>query len=312
MNEITFSKITLKDVPALHRLALENDGNKQLTTQNFKHWYLENPVKSNSMWKAELNNEVEGYATTNNFYYNIDGNEKLVALPQNVLTSEKIRGKGVFGKLYRYTEDENREVNKVDFFLTSTGEMSTAIFLEKFGYLRGVCPDVVIQPFSLLHCFYPKTYQLVSDLNSIELEQVFDFNYGRKKTIDYLKWRYRNCSSATLKILQITKKGEKVGYAFLIVQRKKKMKVLTLVDLISRSEDEIPYIMHACSIFFSKNGYPILMYFRLNALKENRGLKIRLKNRFNFLVKGKSNEDSVFLSKMPFNYFLGDLDYFWD
>ena len=35
------------------------------------------------------------------------------------------------------------------------------------------------------------------------------------------------------------------------------------------------------------------------------------KNKFNFLIKGKSENQTQLLSEIPLNYYFGDLDYFW-
>ena len=82
--EIEYAKITESDVSAIYDLSINNGGNENFTMQNFIHWYLNNPTNSNSMWKGMLNGNTEGFATTNNFIYIINGKENLVALPQNV------------------------------------------------------------------------------------------------------------------------------------------------------------------------------------------------------------------------------------
>jgi len=310
-NNIDYAKITENDVASIYELALNNGGNKNFTLENFNHWYLKNPTSSNSMWKANLNGNTEGYATTNNFIYIINGKENLVALPQNVLTSEKIRGKGVFGKLYYLTEEENLSTNGVNLFLTSTGEMSTPIFLNKFKYLRAKCPDILailLNPFNLLAA---KWYKIIEDIDDIQLENVYCLDNSRKKTIDYYKWRYSNCSNKILKILEVNDNGKKIGYAFLIIQKKRGIKTLILADMLFSNESDISKIIDACSVYSTKKLFPVLIMFKLTLSYNKIRFQLSFKNKFNFLIKGKSENQTQLLSEIPLNYYFGDLDYFW-
>lgn len=310
-NKIEFGKITAKDVPSLYELALENGGNKDFTLNNFTHWYLSNPTQSNSMWKVLQNEEIEGYATTNNFIYTINGKDNLVALPQNVLTSEKIRGKGLFGKLYFKTEDENLNLNNVDFFLTSTGGMSTPIFLQKFGYLRALCPDIVAILPSPLKIFSPKKYRLIDSLKTIQFNDVFNLKNSRKKDLEYFKWRYSNIDRRLLKILEVSDAGSILGYAFLVVQKKYGIKTLILADILSDKEENILSIIEACHVYTSKNLFFALLMFKLTLKNNKQRFQLSIKNKFNFLVKGKTEKETLELSYLPLNFFFGDLDYFW-
>jgi len=61
---VKFSKITLQDFPIIQKIALENGGSKTINESNFNHWYLKNPSASNSIFKVEVENSIEGYATT--------------------------------------------------------------------------------------------------------------------------------------------------------------------------------------------------------------------------------------------------------
>lgn len=310
-NNIEYSKITDNDVSSIYELAFHNGGNKYFTLKNFKHWYLKNPTKSNSMWKASLNGKTEGYATTNNFVYIINGKENLIALPQNVLTSKKIRGKGIFGKLYYHTEEENLNTNGVNFFITSTGKMSTPIFLSKFKYLRARCPDIIALLFNPLNFFVAERYKIIEDINDIHLETIYCIDNSRKKTIEYYKWRYSNCTNKTLRILEVNDCGKKIGYAFLIIQRKRGLKTLILADILCSNENDISNIIDTCSVYSSKKLYLALIMFKLTSCIKRR-FQLSFKNKFNFLVKGKSERETQLLSEISLNYFFGDLDYFWE
>jgi hypothetical protein len=309
---IEYSKITEKDVTSIYELAIKNGGNKKFTLKNFIHWYLNNPTNSHSMWKASENDKIEGYATTNNFIYIINGKEKLVALPQNVLTSEKIRGKGVFGKLYYRTEEENFNTLGANLFLTSTGEMSTPIFLNKFGYLRAKCPDILAILPSLFLIFVRKPYKVIENLDDIHLDKIYCLNNSRKKNVDYFKWRYSNCTSKTLRILEINERGKKIGYAFLINQKKRGLKTLILADILCSKESDISKIIDASKVYSTKKFFLILIMFKLNLSNQKNKFNFSFKNKFNFLIKGKSDMETLLLSETPLNYYFGDLDYFWE
>jgi hypothetical protein len=307
---IKFSKITLQDLTVIQKIALENGGSKTINKSNFTHWYLENPTASNSILKVEVDNTIEGYATTNNFVYTLDNKNYLVALPQNVLTTEKCRGKGLFGKLYYLTEKENIETNHVDFFLTSTNSLSTPIFLSKFGYLRGFCPPILIKLFSPFSLFSKVNYKPVDDLTSIKINH-FNLNNSRKKNMNYFQWRYSQTNKKNLKVISVIDNNQTIGYAFLIAQIKKGFRVLMLADIICSNEKFYSKIIKACHTYASKNFYVGFLMFELQNENINHGSNIKLKNKFNFLVKGKCDDETKKLSQIKFNYFFGDLDYFW-
>ena len=141
-------------------------------------------------WKATLEGHIEGYATTNNFQFRINDKLCWVAMPQNVLTSHKLRGKGVFQLLYQKTELDNIEQNNVDYFITFTNELSTPIFLKKFGYINGKCPDVLISLFNPFHLFFNVQYKREDSLESLHQDECHSMNNSILKSKEYYQWRY--------------------------------------------------------------------------------------------------------------------------
>ena len=305
-----FEKISINDLNRIIDLAKNNNGNADLTPTNFEHWYFKNPTQSFSLWKVIVDNKLEGYATTNNFNYFINNQFFKVALPQNVLTSYDVRGKGFFGKLYLQTEKENITENKVDCFMTFTGDMSTPIFLNKFNYIRGKCPDIKIyfnNPFWIIS---KKNYKLIN------LEDVKDFSNcslpnSRIKNYDYFKWRYSNCNKQNLKIISVQENDIAIGYAFLIVKKKMGIKFLILADILTENQNQIEFIINTCKKYSSKSLFAFLTMFKLEILTKKIEFSINIKNRFNFLVKGKTEIETENLSTTDFNFFIGDLDFFW-
>ena len=301
-------KIEKADLPELKTLALENGGNKKMHEHYFEHVYFKNPSNSKSLWKVIVNKAIEGFATTNNFKFTLDGNNYLVAMPQNVLTSVKLRGKGLFNKLYSETERDNIENNKVDFFMTFTNKLSTPIFLNKFGYLKGKCPDLLIfisNPFDLLS---KRKYHRIASIDSIKFNTDFKFNNSFLKSAEFFLWRYKLYDINNLHIISITENEIIIGYAFFIVEKKKSIKFLILSDIISFKQENLNLIIKQCKIYTTKNYFAFLMMFDLNIERTKDILTFTFKDRFNFLVKGKISEESKMLSTKSFNLFFSDID----
>ena len=306
--DFTFSKIGQADKTAMKNLAYHNGGNKKLTEDNIEHWYFNNPSNSHSLWKVEVNGIMEGYATTNNFRYYIDNKECLVAMPQNVLTSINIRGKGLFNKLYYKTEADNLEENKVDYLLTFTNEMSTPIFLNKFGYVKGRCPLSLITFLNPVDLFAKKKYTRVEDINTIDVTTLFHFSNAMQKSMAYFQWRYRKYTKEDLHVIAVIEDQQTIGYAFLKVEKKKGIKFLILADMVCEKEEYIRLIVEACRVYTTRNFFSFMLMFDIPTKLSKRFFKLSVKNRFNFLVKGKTPEETTILSEKDFVFFLGDLD----
>lgn len=306
--DFELSKVTESDYTAMYNLILNNGGNKNLTEDKLQHWYSDNPSKSNSLWKVVVEDAIEGFATTNNFRYIIENRECLVAMPQNVITSLKIRGKGLFNKLYFKTELDNIENNNVAYFLTFTNKLSTPIFLKKFGYLKGKCPSLLITLFNPLNLFFKKKYKSVENLNSIDYFQFYHFNNSMLKSKEYFQWRYYKYTEKKLRIITVLENKKEIGHAILLVEKKKGIKFLVLSDIICYTPENIPLIINACHAYTAKNYFPFMIMFDIDH-KINKGIfTLTIKERFNFLVKGKTVEETEMLSLINFNYFFGDMD----
>ncbi len=306
------SKADEADAREIEMLSLKNGGNKKLTKEFILHWYFENPSGSFAIWKVVVNNKIEGFATTNNFKFIINSNSVNVAMPQNVLTSEKIRGKGLFNKLYFKTEHQNIYENNVEAFLTFTNELSTSIFLKKFNYIKGKCPIVIFHTLSPTYFFKKKNFQQlysIDDIEAVFLEKKFVLNNSMQKDKQYYKWRYSHYAENELHILKVVDEDNVIGYAILKVEKKKGLRFLIIMDMIFIDPDYIVNIIHSCLSFSAKKLYAGTMMFELpfcKALKDI--LQFNIRSRFNFLVKGKDADHSPTLSAVDFNMFFGDMD----
>ena len=82
-----------------------------------------------------------------------------------------------------------------------------------------------------------------------------------------------------------------------------------LTDMIYRNQQEINDIVDACKKYTVHHFYAMMMMFGLEGSVKRGLTTIVINNRFNFLVKGKSTQDTRILSEKTFNLFLGDTDF---
>lgn len=306
--DFLLERIAIADLTALKVLSKNNGGNPSMDEHYFEHIYFNNPSNSQSLWKVVVNSEIEGFATTNNFDFCINNKKCLCAMPQNVLTSVKLRGRGLFYKLYSKTENDNLENRNVKYFLTFTNDLSTPIFLNKFGYFRGKCPKLLIFVSNPLQIAFKKKYRRIEDFNSINFIKLYAFKDALCKSKEFYIWRYKLYNKTNSHFISITNNSLIIGYAIFIVQKKKGIKFLILSDIISYKRENISQIIEVCKTYAVKNFFPFLIMFQLDVNIRKSMLTIKLKNRFNFLVKGKTLEENEMLSKKNFNLFFGDID----
>jgi hypothetical protein len=310
--EYSLAKIVEADKMEIELLALETEGNKKFNTAYIQHWYFDNPSNSFSLWKVVVNNKIEGYATTNNFRYIINGKQIMVAMPQNVLTSARIRGKGLFNKLYLKTEFHNINENHVSAFLTFTNSLSTPIFLNKFNYIRGKCPIIFFDFFSVVNLFKKKNFERLNSINEIEssfFKKAYYFDNAMQKNEQYYKWRYSGYTHKKLHIIKVFNKEDTIGYVFLKEEKRKGIKFLILMDIIAINPEYILNIIKSSFNYSSRKFYFGTMMFDLPSCKiKNDVLRLKIKDRFNFLVKGKDADYTNTLSGINFNMFFGDMD----
>ncbi len=309
--DYTFEKVSDNDLDEIESLSKEKDGNKNLTNNFIRHWYFKNPSHSFSIWKVIVNDKIEGFATSNNFKYIINNELLKVAMPQNVLTSRRIRGKGFFNKLYFKTESHNINENGITAFLTFTNELSTPIFLNKFSYARGKCPLVIFNLFSLNSFFKKKNFVRLNSIDEIEnvfFKDSFHFNNAMYKDEEYYRWRYANYERKVIHVIKVFAADTK-GFAILKEEKKKGIKFLIVMDIICVNKNNMPDVIQACFNYVSRNFYFGSMIFDLPdySIKKNL-LQLRFHNRFNFLVKGKDVQFTKTLSGLDFNMFFADLD----
>lgn len=283
--------------------------NSRFTNEHILDWYFNKGIGSFSFWISLQENVLKGYATTNNFRFLLSQKEANVSVPQNVYVVEELRGKGVFGKLYRETEGENIQELKTDFFLTFTNHLSTDIFLQKFGYLRANCPHLLVSLFNPLLFFKKPNYRKLVNMDDISFSGIYSFENSFIKDEKYYRWRYKNYKPNKLKILEVGVRTNPIGYAILLETKKRGIRFLMLADIICYKPTDSKVIFKEAQRYATRSLSAFLLAYKLEAMQYNGLLCFQIKNRFNLLVKGKTSKETVDLSKLQYNLCMGDMDF---
>lgn len=317
MDNIDIVKATENDVADL-QILIREENNQDISAQYLRDWYWRNPFESSSVICCEKGGRKLGMASTNNFRMQIDGENVLVAFPQKVLTSSEIRGQGYFSKLYFENEKDNLGNKGVDLFLTFTNQMSTPIFLKKFAYKTGQCPDTIILPSWLFFLIGRAAKMKVKDQFETQfLDELKPLAYHNSVVKDksYLNWRYNLAPAKkghTYVKIEVTRDQKILGYAVVKKMVKKGIPMLVIADLIvHRIEHAADVIRQACyygtikgclavTLLDNEMVGPVLARFKWKVVKSNA---------LNFLVKGKSEQSTEQLTKTHFNFSFGDLDF---
>ncbi|HLG34468.1 MAG TPA: hypothetical protein VI757_06260 [Bacteroidia bacterium] len=307
---IQFERTTEKHLSAVSQFISLQTGNEKATPSYLQWWFLKNSV-SCSLQHVELNGNIAGIAATNNFRINFQGAQHLVAMPQKVLTDSRLRGQGLFSKLYLKTEEENLKVNHVDFFLTFTNEASTPVFLRKLGYKKGISPDVFLIFPGISNLFSRKKYEVTSNLEQRDDYRfsATGFNNSFIKDDIYFKWRYFSFEDD---IVMITHRHEhKPEAIFLKRVVKSKIPFYAVLDIVSESEESASLLIRYALNYSVRNfsaGLMALNHQRVEPVFK-KFIRYRVRSRFHFLVKGKNETETESLAQTKFNFTFGDLDF---
>jgi hypothetical protein len=301
------------ELDAVACLINREEGTRIISSAYLRWWYFQNPSQSFSFVHVQREGSIEGLATTNNFRIDIDGRYALAAMPQKVLTSRAVRGKGYFGRLYRQTEAENIS-HGVDCFLTFTNSMSTPIFLEKFGYRRGISPSVFVVP-ALFSFFRRSFYRLANqfDENYLCRDDLIHTENSLCKGAEYFKWRYFGYEDSQFVVLNLVgRNSENEGYV--ILKRKVVMFVplYVVMDIITHSQPNAIKLLQESLNYAIKNLAFGIMILENNIFPNGPpfALCMKRRNKFNFLVKARTDRLTEKLALVRFNWFAGDLDFF--
>ncbi|WP_372366814.1 hypothetical protein [Candidatus Uabimicrobium sp. HlEnr_7] len=286
------------------------DNDKNANIDYLQYWYEKNPNSSYSIAICKVGEETEGVASTNNFVFNIQNHAKQVAMPQKVLTSPKIRGQGIFGKLYRMTEADNL-AKGIDCFFTFTNAMSTPIFLQKFNYTKGQSPQICLLVANPLHCLRLRKPYIIVDkfCENYWQRDLLQIPNAMVKNASYYKWRYQDYKSNMY--IKLRSPAQNNGYVVLKKMYKKKIAFFALLDIITDDSKNITELITIAYSYASSRLSLGLMvcYHQLFSSALDRFYQIRFNDRLNFLVKGKTLAETEMLNKIKFSFTFGDFDF---
>ncbi|GAA4373072.1 GNAT family N-acetyltransferase [Hymenobacter koreensis] len=312
-DDITITRATqadLADVVELNRT--ENDDDR-MTTGYLDWWYFNNPFNSFSFFLARFQGKGAGMCTSNDAIFSINGKPWKSGFIQKVLTSNAVRGKGLFGKLYVKTDTDFMERGG-DCFLAFPNAVAKPIYLAKYNYSHGIYPDLTLLFTNPAHLLSGGNYEVVTKLDDAFFQIAsFQFNNAMIKDQKFLQWRYLTFQSPHYKYvtLAVKRAGKVVGYVFLKKIKKKGLPVHVLMDVACHSETELAYLIKQARIYAAKDLSVGLLYMG-NPLIDaaTRGVLRKFwPNQFDFLVKGKNQGETDELAKVKFNFFFGDLDF---
>ncbi len=301
-----------KDLEEIANLMRIEDGNRMASPQYLHWWYFDNPSQQFSFWAARGAGRICAMATMNAFPFIVGGESRLIGMPQKVLTARSFQGKGLFGKLYLRTEKEILD-RGADSLLTFTNAASTPIFLNKFHYARGLCPDLIWIPPNPLNFFAGSSFRRVDDFHAgFFARGILQFENAAIKDISYYRWRYKFLNPSQYEILEIGGQASEIlGFVFLKRIRRAGVPLYLLMDLAVQASSQIPLALSQAAIFCCRRLSAGLILFENteSAPWIKATLHKKIHNRFNFLVKGSNAAITTTLAKTRFNFFFGDLDF---
>ena len=313
VEEITLHRAAeadLADVVTLNRV--ENDDDRMITDY-LRWWYFGNPFNSFSFFLSRIGGRACGMCSSNDAPFVINGRPWKAGFIQKVLTSNEVRGKGLFGKLYVQT-DTDFLARGGDCFLAFPNAVAKPIYLAKYSYSHGIYPDLTLLFTNPLHLAAGAEYEVVTRLEAAFFRRpVAQFENAAVKSQDFLTWRYLTHKSPHYQYvaLAVRRQGQLVGYVFLKKITKKGLPVFVLMDVAFHEPADLAHLLKQARIYAAKQLSVGLLYMgneRIDAATGGVARKVWRKQ-FDFLVKGKNQPETDELAQVTFNFFFGDLDF---
>jgi GNAT superfamily N-acetyltransferase len=272
-----------------------------------RHWYFRNPVGGAHIVVGRIEGKVVGMAAASDHIFSGPGGERLVSMPQKVLTDRAHRGKGIFGRLYRALEEGCRR-RGVGFFLTVTNQVSTPIFLETFGYRRLPTPRAVLLPGWVGRLDPP----IAAAWPPFPGRHPGDGTWRMLKDDAYYRWRFSGDGQAGYVRHRVARAGRYRGEIYLKRVQKRGMPLMLLLDAVPVGADDVPELLRAARILALRHrSIGLLLLERAEFATALRKIpRLGLSSRFNLLVKGLDESQTHELAGGSFELALGDLDFF--
>lgn len=302
----TIAREDLKKVEEMY--AREGDKYKNNTEENFAWWYFDNPSKSRSLFGVNMGGEIEGFASTNNFWFQIEGTKKLAAMIQKVITLPGIRGKGYFGKLLVELEKDSWDTHNADFLTGFPNGQAAPIYIQKFAYKWARQPRVQYTPAALIgatNITRIASTKDIHDFNGLQLDNAV------VKNEEYYQWRYSGYEQSVIHTLKVERKGKVVAYAIVKTFHKKKIPFFILLDLILYNEEDVSYVFKKLRLYAAKHVHAGLLFVGTELTEKLKGVPVlNTPKKFDHMVKGKDEAETDHLKTLNYNFYFGDMDFF--
>lgn len=297
-SEPVLHQATAKDTAAIAAFISEENPESPVSAEYLDWWFFGQDDINATIITAYDSGRIIGVSCTKNYLFNMEGESVLLAMPQKVLTASGARGKGFFSRLYY--ENEAQNIRKgIDRNITITNAASTPIFLNKFGYRKGRLPELLIIP-AVSYIFKRNRCEIIEP-GKVRLPASSQKANGIIKTSDYFQWRYLTRRDKDQLILKLNE-----TLYFLKVKQFKNIRTAFFLDYCG--EINTAGIKSVCRFLAGKGILQMIAFD--NVEHKIKGIPhLRVRNRFNFLVKGKSAEDTERLTGIRFDLTMGDLDF---
>ena len=304
----TYFQAKIKDSESIAKFVRSENKNKLFTKNYIDWWYFKKKKSGFNFTVLKYKNKIISISTINNAIFCLNKKITEIGLPQNVVTKKRYRGMGLFSKVFK-TSEKKSIANKVKKFITFTNAASTPIFIKKFKYKVGICPNILFFP---IFPFKKKSSKL-KKVNKIDNFFYYQnnkhiLNNSIIKDKSYLSWRYEKNLDKNTHLLEYKKDNQSQSLIMIKFGYKKNIKICYLLDCLGSVDKSLlrelkKYIANNRSYLFLclENDYFKKLY--------SSSFFFRIKKKFNFLVKAENNKETNKLSKTKFNITFGDLDF---
>ena len=302
----TYLQARIKDCKNIANF-LRTENKNKLFTKNYINWWYFKKKAGFSFTILKSNKKIICISTINNSKFYLDNKIKKIGMPQNVVTKKKYRGMGLFVKTFKISEKKSL-TNKVSKFITFTNAASTPIFIKKFKYKFGLCPNILVFP---IFPYKKKSYKL-KKINKIDnnlfRKKKYLLNNSIIKDESYLNWRYEKKRDKNIHILQYKKNNETKSLIIIKFGYKNNIRICYLLDCFGYVDQNL---LEELKKYISNNKGFLFLCIENNSLKKLHSniFFFKIRKKFNFLVKGENNKETNKLSKIKFNITFGDLDF---
>lgn len=280
--------------------------------EGLRHWFFANPAGRHSVQVARQADEIRGVASANCLAFTLEGSRALVAMPQKVLTSRRLRGWGAFGDLYREVEASLFEAPDVALMATVTNAASTPIFLGRFGYRRTLVPTVRWLPPWPMGRFRDEWRAVdAGELTSVGFASSL-MERAAVKSPAYIKWRYGPGWGKRYVGYAERSGGDRMGLLVLARARRRGIPFLLLADFVGGDRTRAPAVLRGAQRLASVHrtlGVLVIENDFWAAALDSAPIAPRVPYRFNVLVKGRTAAETEAWAALAFNWSFGDWDF---